>query len=802
MSTEQSENSKQTALSRILKAVAIKSSQGILYTSAILGTVALIPGVELPEMLATFAMGLGVEAMGSIIEHVARSGDISDDEIVKSVTEAVSKIGIDELLTTEDFYHAFSHLRKGQRSLQYQINEVYKVLQGIDISKISIKLQNALKTNQRDQNIKNNLSAGGAFIGRYKDVNKVIESLRSPWPIVLISGMGGIGKTALALECAHKILKASQKSSQFSCDLPIFDGIVWISARERSLELDDVLDLIVRTLEQFYITRLSVERKSTAVMELLDSSSTLVIVDNYESVVDHSVDKFLRSVPTPSKVLITSRKKLQQFEYAQNIILKRLCEKEAVEMANSEIDRLGTVTIEVKQKKQIQRLVSIMGGVPLAIKWGLGLAINGGRSPSEIIDLISNAKGDIFDALFGSAWDILGDPGQEILMSMSLFPASPDKHALAAVSGVNLDDIDRTISRLLDLSLLEPLHMLNSAQLRFSIHPLMRYFAGANLNIHREFFSSATRRMSKYYLDMSNNLPTSHDWTDRVLVLPTEDVQIMIGLANILFNAREWQELINLRENFWYFLSIKGYWKDRIQIDRLAIQAAEHVGNNTIKPWVYVHTFSWIAFKQGKTELSARYCEQGLKLFQEIGDASEVAFCRVRLALVANELKSYSQAEIHLIESLEYALLVQNHDLTLWILGVLGDVYCDMGNHKKGREQFLRGLKLANEIGWPVRIGLLKNKLAYSYLRKEEYKLAMKYFIECLEDLDTIEGSHIDIIARAKLGLCMTLYKEGEIESSKQLFLDVQRLISSLEIREGHIIRIIRELESKLGNSD
>jgi hypothetical protein len=105
-------DSKQAALSHILKVVAAKSGKGVLYTSAIMGIATLVPGLELPGILAGIAGGIGVEALGSILERVANGEKISDDEIINRVEDAVAQSGINNLLTKDEFWHAFAHLRK------------------------------------------------------------------------------------------------------------------------------------------------------------------------------------------------------------------------------------------------------------------------------------------------------------------------------------------------------------------------------------------------------------------------------------------------------------------------------------------------------------------------------------------------------------------------------------------------------------------------------------------------------------------------------------------------------------------
>jgi hypothetical protein len=63
----------------------------------------------------------------------------------------------------------------------------------------------------------------GALVGRAGEISRVLRELENH-RVVLISGVPGIGKTSLALEVAHEVVK--QKSPD------AFHCVVWVSARE------------------------------------------------------------------------------------------------------------------------------------------------------------------------------------------------------------------------------------------------------------------------------------------------------------------------------------------------------------------------------------------------------------------------------------------------------------------------------------------------------------------------------------------------------------------------------------------
>lgn len=118
---------KQNALAKVLQVTSSKSAKMITYGAALLGMAALIPNFHLPETLGVIAGGIGVEAIGTLLEKVSND-EVSDEKIRRQIESIVTQSGITNLLTQDDFYHAFGHLLEQQRRISKQNQLILRII--------------------------------------------------------------------------------------------------------------------------------------------------------------------------------------------------------------------------------------------------------------------------------------------------------------------------------------------------------------------------------------------------------------------------------------------------------------------------------------------------------------------------------------------------------------------------------------------------------------------------------------------------------------------------------------------------
>ncbi len=304
-----------------------------------------------------------------------------------------------------------------------------------------------------------------SFVGRERELHWLRQRL-SPkdrvW-LISITGIGGVGKSALALAVAHEYLTRYHELSEDER----FDAIVWVSAKEEVLAvngvetaalsgqtfrtLDDIYTTIAQTLEREDITRARSEDRDALVQKALQGQRTLLVVDNLERVNDKRVQVFLRNLPSPSKVIITSRKSV---ELAYELRLTGLSQEEAEGMISHEAVLQG-LELDLEQRRQ---LFERTGGLPLAIKLVVTRLVSDDTF-EQVIRWLGDAEGDLTDYCIKGQADLVRERNNsawKLLLACSLFDRDRgvSRETLGVIAGLSMADRDEGLTMLQRLSLI------------------------------------------------------------------------------------------------------------------------------------------------------------------------------------------------------------------------------------------------------------------------------------------------------------------------------------------------------------
>lgn len=547
----------------------------------------------------------------------------------------------------------------------------------------------------------------GDFLGREADMARVLEGLASRWPLISIEGLGGMGKTTLAIEAARRCLS----DNEAGLDLP-FEAVVWVSAKDRPEQkhwLNDVLDVVARVLDYPYITQLPAEQKPVEVDSLLRTRRTLVIVDNFETIEDVELEHWMHQVPEPSKVLLTSR--YAQLRSVWAIHLRGLVEPEALELIRRHVQRLGLRTIETADEDVLLPLTRVVEGNPRAIEMALGYVKYGGLSLVEVVDHLytaSQSVGDIFDDLFARVWEALTEDARQMLLVVPFFVDTASKEALGAAAELKGYHLDTALGQLLEMSLLDIKEELGT-QPRYHAHPLTRAFARNKLGEMPDWEQEAQERWVAWYTDFLIQ-HSEEDWP-AFSVLDTEHENI---LAVIVWTLRKQHpKAPNLVQLFWHFLYVRGHWGQCETYTHQALEQAITQKVTYLRLWLASH-LGWLFTEQHRNVEAKKWLHQVEKDIQALKQPDWLEETRVlnylgQLYLNQNDL---DRADAYQTQFLALAEQRGDHRNIL-----VAHYYLAMTSFRRGRleetERRYRSLVTeVQKIGWERGEGYCAYRLA------------------------------------------------------------------------------------------
>lgn len=137
--------------------------------------------------------------------------------------------------------------------------------------------------------------------------DRILQCLGSRYPVVVLTGDGGFGKTHLAITVAWACLHPSRLRERRHG----VEYVAWVPFGERQTTprgLSAVLDAVARATGSYGLLReRNPERRHRDAMRLLLRYRCLVVLDNYNGT-DLALNKWLEEVPEPSRALITTRR--------------------------------------------------------------------------------------------------------------------------------------------------------------------------------------------------------------------------------------------------------------------------------------------------------------------------------------------------------------------------------------------------------------------------------------------------------------------------------------------------------------
>jgi predicted ATPase/DNA-binding SARP family transcriptional activator len=523
------------------------------------------------------------------------------------------------------------------------------------------------------------------LVGRNKELAEL--SLEAPRLLVL-TGLGGVGKTRLALELARQL---AQRLAQGAYFVPL--------AGVESLE--QIPSSMAKALG---FTFFGPSEPLAQLLDYLKSKEMLLVLDNFDRLLDEAglLAEILEQAPR-LRLLVTSRQRLE-LPGAWNYELQGLPVHDPNDPGSSEAALLFVQSARRSHPsfkptsadlQTIAGLCRAVEGLPLALE--LAAAWVRELSCGEILEEIQSSlvllggEESGVRAVFEHSWSLLSPEQQLLLMGLSLFRGGFSRMAAQQAMGA---------SHYLLLSLMGRSLLQKESSGRFQTHSVLRQYTLQKLAQQPQLEAQLQRQYALHFstfLEARGEQLRQGRW-DRVVEEIAVEAENLRQTWVWLLAQRYWPQLESSLGAWGHFLSSRGLYREgEATFVRLA-EAAKSEGLPLL--WARaVQQQGWFCLRLGQIERARELLEQSLPPLEQYRHADGLLFGYHGLGVVWTRLGDYIQAEHWFQNTRALAEETQNTPSLANTLNSLGNTRRWTGKFAEAADFFRRGLHLAEEIG-------------------------------------------------------------------------------------------------------
>jgi tetratricopeptide (TPR) repeat protein len=553
------------------------------------------------------------------------------------------------------------------------------------------------------------------FKGRKDEIRDLIEKFDSGATVIGVRGLGGIGKTALALVLVDE-LKDRFPDGQLFLDMQ--------GMSKSPLKPDDAMAHIIRSYRGADAP-LPVDLNGLAGLyhSVLSGKKALILLDNAAS--RDQVEPLLP--PAGSALLITSRDKFALAglkEKDLGVLLLEDAKKLLLEIAG----RIG---------EHAGELAMLCNCLPLALRnAAYALKEKPNLGVTNYVKKLGDARKrlELVEASFDLSYQFLPDETKRLWCLLSVFPADFDLAGAAAVWEMEKEPVEEVLSELFKWSLVDYLPSATGEGGRYRLHDLARDFAASRLA--DDVCELARKRHSEFYINalfIANELYKrgNKSTLSGLKLFDCEEANIRTGQAWAKEKLENNDFALNLCKMYpdagAFLLHLKFKPSDRISWLECALIGAQKT-NDKDAECAHLGNIGQAYADMGDAKRAIEYYEKALRISQEIGDTKGEEDDLNNLG------NAYALQDDHrkAIECFEQALVIARNLPDKrgegYALGNIGIAYKNLGVPQKGIEYYEQALTILREIGDKHGEGKCLGNLGSAYFHLGYHQKAIEHY--------------------------------------------------------------------------
>jgi predicted ATPase/DNA-binding SARP family transcriptional activator len=634
------------------------------------------------------------------------------------------------------------------------------------------------------------------FFGRQQESARLVDFLsRRTVRLVTLAGPGGVGKTRLAIEVAHRM------AGVFAHDI-CFVQLAGV-ADEKSV--DDEVAAVLR------LPTNTGRSSSGAILDYLRDRTMLLVLDNCE----HLVKACARLVQTLCRdaagltVLATSRiplhldeehvVRLEPFTTPAINAVERIGVAEALSFDSVQLftDRAAQALLQFKLSEAnvlaVVRICQQLDGIPLAIEIA---AAQARALPIEAIaerldqrfDWLTRQVGETLPrqrtlhTLIDWSYELLSARGRSVLRRLAIFAGGWTLEAAEAVCTLG-DPCPESLAELVDHSLV--VFGADAKRQRYSMHETIRQFAQEQLRGDDQE-ADARERHARYYAQLVTRKaenPAGQSLPERLRIVQEDHDNLRAAFEWLL--AHDGEQALGLvaqlgtNLNFW---ELGGFFQEGRRWLQSALEQTQWLVS--IQRAHALLAASELSSAISDFEYGLQCARQAQDLFQQLGDQrGEIDAClkHCELAELAGKfanLQAQAEEALQMAERISYTAGIAKARV------VLGTIAFYAGENQAAIQYVLPSIALWRELERPFDLATALNRLASALLENHEYTAGQQALLECRDIYQSLGYQRGVALAIQNLG--GVAYKLGDYARARALFCDGLRIRHDLGLQRGY----------------
>ncbi len=568
----------------------------------------------------------------------------------------------------------------------------------------------------------------GDFVGREGELEELLTKVKvGGATISCLRGMGGVGKTALALVLGDE-LKKHYPDAQFFVNL---------KGTNDEADPDDPpltpAQAMGRVIQGYFPDAKLPEDESqlaSIYRSVLDGKRAIVFADNAKD-----ADQVRPLIPPDSCLLMVTSRNTFALPGLHSMRLDTLSPADAEELL---------LKIEPRIGDHAERIAKLCGYLPLALRAAASmLQVRTDLQPADYVEQLSNEQDRLkelgtegveigVEASLNLSYRNLSDETKRGFRLAGVFPDTFDSHAAERIC----DDSERErITELIRYNLVE----YDAESRRYHPHDLLRIFARAKLTpderhkahlAHAEHYGRILGLANDLYLKGGEGVLKG------LRVFDTERGNIEAGQRWSATNAETDDDAAKLSNDYpdagAYVLSLRLHPRKRIAWLEQGVRAARKLNDRTAEGHHLGNL--GIAFSHlGETRKAIECHEKALEIDREIGDRRGEGAVLGNLGLAFADLGETRKAIEYHEKALEIGRKIGDRRAEGQDLGNLGLAFADLGETRKAIEYYEKQLKITREIGDRRGEGNALGNLGLAFSHLGETRKAIEYYEKDLE---------------------------------------------------------------------